>query len=194
MEKKIFIIPGFKQKISDTQFTWLKSFLKNKGFDVAMVPITWNYRTMNDYIAQFEKFYKENKSNINYVLGFSYGAVIAFITAADLKPKKIYLCSLSPDFREDLTSMKEWIIKYIGKKRIEDLKRRSAKDIAKKLNVPATIFYGEKEGKRFPDLKNRCEETVRLAKNTKLIIVKNSPHDISNPEYVLAIKKEFNNF
>ncbi|MFA6252130.1 MAG: hypothetical protein WCX74_01905 [Candidatus Paceibacterota bacterium] len=34
------------------------------------------------------------------------------------------------------------------------------------------------------------EETVHHAKNAKLIIIKNAPHDISHSEYIMAIKKE----
>jgi predicted alpha/beta hydrolase family esterase len=90
--KKIFIIPGFKQKPTDKYFIWLKKFLHSKNFDVAIVPINWNYKTMSDYTEEFEKFYNKHKSEENYILGFSYGAVITFFAAEKLKPKKIYLC------------------------------------------------------------------------------------------------------
>jgi hypothetical protein len=53
------------------------------------------------------------------------------------------------------------------------------------------VFCGEKEGRAYPQLKKRCEETVQLASNAKLIIVKDSPHDIAYPEYVMAIKGQF---
>lgn len=189
--KKIFIIPGFKQKATDKQFMWLKKFLVEKGFNVSLVSITWDYRTMTDYVLEFENFYKKNKVDENYVLGFSYGAVIAFITANKLKPKKIFLCSLSPDFKEDIPNMRQWVLNYIGKNRVADFLTRSGKKIAEELTVPATIFYGEKEGRQYPQLKIRCEETVKLAKQARLVIVKKSPHNISNSEYVVAIKAEF---
>ena len=46
-----------------------------------LVPITWERATMTDYAVEFESFCEKHKANDNYVLGFSYGAVIAFITA-----------------------------------------------------------------------------------------------------------------
>jgi pimeloyl-ACP methyl ester carboxylesterase len=189
--KKIFIIPGFKQKPTDKYFIWLKKFLHSKNFDVVIVPINWNYKTMSDYIKEFEKFYNKHKSEENYILGFSYGAVITFITAERLKPKKIFLCSLSSDFKEDVPKMSNFIKQYIGKKRILDCLTRSGKSIAKELTIPTVIFYGEKEGKQYPQLKKRCEETAKISKNSKLIIVKNSPHDISHPDYMNAIRAEF---
>ena len=117
--KKIFIIPGFKQKTTDKQFVWLKKFLITKGFSVSMVPITWDRRTMTDYALEFENFYERHKAKDNYVLGFSYGAVIAFITANKLKPKKIklsfqartkfWLAKRQQEYEEsgNLTSIKE---------------------------------------------------------------------------------------
>lgn len=189
--KKIFIIPGFKQKATDKSFVWLKKFLIAKGFGVSLVPIAWERRTMTDYAAEFESFYKKHNATDNYVLGFSYGAVIAFITANKLKPKKIYLCSLSSDFKEDVRSMKRGIVKYIGKRRISDSLTRSGKKIAKDLIVPAVVFYGEKEGRQYPQLKIRCEETVKLARQAKLVVVKRSPHAIDHPEYRKAIKAQF---
>lgn len=188
---KFFIIPGFKQKTTSKSFLWLREFLNGKGFDVVMVPITWDYRTITDNVTEFEKLYLKYKSEENYILGFSYGAVIAFVSSEKLQPKKLLLCSLSSDFKEDVASMSDTIKDYIGKKRVADCLTRSGRDIAKKLTVPTTIFYGEKEGTLYPQLKKRCEETTHLAKNIKLVIVKDSPHDITHPEYVKAIKEQF---
>lgn len=185
-----FIIPGFKQKSSDTNFRWLISYVKKKGFNVILVPIKWNYRVMSDYIEDFKKYYLAHKSITNYILGFSYGAVIAFSSANELSPNKIFLCSLSPDFKEDISSMKAWVKKIVGTKRLKDTRARSAKSIAQNLNVPSIIFYGEKEGRHYPQLKTRCEETAGLAKNSKLVIVPHAPHKIDHPKYVEAVRNQ----
>ena len=189
--RTIFLIPGFKQKATDRNFAWLIKFLKVKGFRVMGVPIKWDYRTMSDYVNDFKKFYCKHKTNENRVLGFSYGAVVAFMTASELKPKKIYLCSLSPDFKEDAAKMKPHVVKLIGKNRFADVKTRSAKKIAKELKIPTVIFYGEAESKKYPQLKVRGEETARFAKRSKLVIVKQAPHKIDYLEYIKAIKGEF---
>ena len=189
-KETFFLIPGFKQKISNRKFIWLIKFLETKKFRVLGVPIKWNHRTVSDCAKDFEKFYEKHKSKINYVLGFSYGAVIALLTANKLKAKKIYLCSLSPDFREDIIKMKPWIRKLIGEKRFQDIKTRSGKRLAKELKVPSVVFYGELEAKHYPQIRIRCKETVELANKSKVIVVKNAPHDISHIEYKKAIKKE----
>lgn len=175
--------------MTDDQYSWLISYLEEKEYDVFPVPVSWNHTTITKNSADFVTFYNAHKSHNNYVLGFSYGAVIAFMTANITMPKEMILCSLSPDFVEDSEVMPVWLKKYIGKKRFMDTKTRSGKKLAKSLAVETVILYGEKEGKDYPQLKKRCEETSRLAMNSTLVVVKNAPHDISSPAYVEAIKK-----
>lgn len=190
MKKAFFIIPGFKQKFDDPHFKWLTTYLKDKQFEVFCVPIDWDHKTISDYMEQFKLFYYKYKNEENYILGFSYGAVITFMTAMELMPQKIFLCSLSSDFKEDAKSMPPAVVRYIGKRRFTEIKYRSAIATARNLTIPSVVFYGEKEGIEYPQLKKRCEETARIAKNSKLVIVKNSPHDISYPEYIESIKDE----
>ena len=175
MTKTFFIIPGFKQAPTAKNFVWLKEFLAGRGFKVIVIPVRWNYRTMPDWVKEFIAVYDTNKTDANYILGFSYGAVIAFLAANTVKPEKIFLCSLSSDFKEDIPSMKKWIKNYIGKRRIAEATKISAKDYASKLEIPSVVFYGEAEGRQYPQLKIRCEETVRIARGSKLVIVKDAP-------------------
>jgi len=190
MKKTFFIVPGFYGEPTDNNFKWLSRFLKQKGFDVKIVPIKWRYLTMLEYSKQFVNYYKKHTSGKNYVLGFSYGAVIAFLTANELRPRKIFLCSLSPDFKEDLRAMKPWMRKYVGKKRIENIKTRSGVKIAKSLNIPSVIFYGEIEARQFPQLKIRCEQTGKLAAKSKVVVVKDAPHKIDHINYIASIQNE----
>ena len=104
--KTIFLLPGFKQKAASGYFEPISSFLKSKKFHVIKVPVRWDYRTMSDYVSDFKEFYLKHKTGNDYFFGFSYGAVIAFISAVELKTKKIYLCSLSGDFKEDLPQIR----------------------------------------------------------------------------------------
>lgn len=188
--KTFFIIPGFKQKAGDKSFLWLERFLKGRGFIVVKVPITWERRIMGDYVEDFIKVYKKHQTEENYILGFSYGAVIALLSANAVKPKKIYLCSLSPDFREDVSSMTPWLKKYVGKRRIAQSLKTSGRETAKNLKIPSVVFYGELEAKHYPQIEIRCKETTRLATRSKLVVIEKSPHQINFPAYQEAIIKE----
>ena len=189
MLKTIFLIPGFKTQIKDPLYRDLVSYLKSKNYTVQPVPVIWNNRTVTKNAEEFVNYFEKNKGKVNYVLGFSYGAVISLMTAEIIKPNKLILCSLSPDFKEDSKSMPAWLKKYIGVNRYLDTTTRSANNLAKSLSIETVILYGEKEGTDYPQLRKRGEETATFAKNSKLIVVKNAPHDISFPAYIEAIKK-----
>jgi dienelactone hydrolase len=134
--------------------------------------------------------YEKEKSEENYVLGFSYGAVIAFLSANIVRPKKIFLCSLSARFKEDVSAMKPWIRRYQGKRRIAESLKTSGREAAKNLKIPSVVFCGEVESKLYPQLLVRCKETAKLAAKSKLVIVENAPHKIDYPTYQVAITKE----
>lgn len=191
-----FIIPGFRQEDQGVteQFGWLEKEMKHRGFRTFLVPIKWKYRTMSDYISQFKTFYEKHRSSNNQVLGFSYGAVIAFSTATELRPKKIWLCSLSPDFKEDLPWAKKRfgadnLEKWLGKRRLDDISMRSGLKLAKSLDIPATLFYGEIEAEKFTQLKKRVDDTVKHAKQARVVVVPKAPHSISHPNYKEALIK-----
>lgn len=189
MTKKYFIIPGFWSQVSDSDYVWLVTYLTKQGYKVRGVPIRWSYRTVSQNAAEFLNYFNQHKTEQNYILGFSYGAVIALLTTNQTNPQVLYLCSLSPDFAEDATSVPEWIKGYIGKRRYQDMQSRIAQTLATELTCETLVFYGEEEGEEFPALKKRSEETAKLAQNSKLIIVKNAPHNIKHPEYQIALKK-----
>ena len=169
----------------------MKSFFKAKGFNAHFVPIHWDRKVMSDYVVEFEEYYVKHKTEKNYVLGFSFGAMIAFISAQQLQPDRLYLCSLSPYFKEDLHTLKSYWRKFIGKNRVQDFKKVSAKQIATQVKIPITIFYGGAEAKKYPQLKVRCEKTSKDIKNAKLVFVKDAPHQLNHPNYIEAIKKQF---
>ncbi|MBP6881689.1 MAG: hypothetical protein KBC35_03625 [Candidatus Pacebacteria bacterium] len=189
-DKIFFLIPGFKEQASDEQYQWLIKHIQKAGWKVVKVPVEWNRTTLSKNARVFEVFFNTHKGRENRVLGFSYGAVITLLTANKLQPDKIYLCSLSPDFREDVDSMPVWLKKYIGKKRLLDVETRSGIVIAKQLSIPSVVFYGEEEGCEYPSLKKRCEEISLYAKNSRLVAVENAPHKIDHPQYIKALKNE----
>lgn len=189
MSKTIFLIPGFKTQMNEVRYQWLVLYLQSKKYTVHAVPITWKNKTISQNAEEFLNYFESKKVKNSYILGFSYGAVIALVTANITDPKKLILCSLSPDFKEDSKAMPDWIRRYIGTRRYADTSTRSAAMLAKSLTAKTLILYGEREGMNYPQLKKRCEETAKLAENSKLIVVKDAPHDISFTAYQQAIKK-----
>lgn len=186
---KLFIIPGFTHKASDQTYAWLKKELSDK-YEIDIVSIDWKRKVMSDYVAEFLAHYQANKAQKNYILGFSFGAMIALLTAQETKPDKLFLCSLSPYFKEDLPKLKTWWKNFMGKRRMLDFKQHSARNAAQNLRMPTTVFIGGKEAMKYPQLLNRCTLTSKNIKQGKLITAPNAPHDIAHPNYQAAIIKE----
>ena len=189
MKKIAFIIPGFgESKKNNPAYMKIAGYFKTKGINPIIVDIDWKYKVMTDYVEQFKEFYAKHveKGAEVYILGFSYGAMVACISSPELKPKIQILCSLSPFFKEDMNRIKEWWKKYTGKKRINDLAKISFNDLAKKISSKTYILAGDKEG---IEVEIRARETNNKIKNSRLIFIPGAKHMIGQKEYLTEVKK-----
>lgn len=184
MKKIIYIIPGFLHSPKQKEYQKLKSIFLSKGYDVVLADVKWKYQTMSDYVRQFTEKIKIDKRDKRYVLGFSFGAMIAMISATKIKFDELILCSLSPYFKEDIKNMKKSWKDSIGKNRIEDFQKYSAGKLSKNIKSDTFLFMGENEP---IELKNRVEKTHRQIINSKLVIIPNTKHEL-NKEYIDKIK------
>ena len=189
MKRRLTIIPGGWHKPTEKCYQWMIRYYKDQGFEVRMITINWQRQVMSDYVDQFkEQFVKEDGMK-EYVLGFSFGAMIAFIAANEIKPDKLFLCSLSPYFSEDKKFIQKSSRRFLGVHRLEDFKKYKAKCLAQTITVPTIVFCGEREGKRYPQLFKRCKETAAQLTQAKFIVVPDAPHEIDYPTYIQSIKK-----
>lgn len=189
-----FIIPGYGEQSNTSRYRFLKTLLEKKGFKVHTPRITWKYRVMSDYIEEFKTFFEKNKGKDNYVLGFSFGAMIAFLSAKELSPKHLFLCSLSPYFKEDLPKIKSSWKVGMGKRRCKDFEKYSAINIAQEIHTPTTIFLGGKEAEETPILEERCKEVNKNMSRSRLVVIPDAPHDINYVLYKKALSKELEVF
>ena len=183
MKKIAYIIPGSGEYSNESAYKKIGHFFKNKGIKPVPVKIKWDYKTMTDYVNQFKKIANKNP---DYVLGFSFGAMIAFITANDVKPKCLILCSLSPWFKEDLPYIPKRWRRYVGKKLWKDLNKYSFNKIVKNNKLKVILLVGEKEGKE-------CIRRAKLAnkklEHSKLITIEKTRHKMSDERYLNKIKE-----
>lgn len=169
----------------------MRPFFSKLGFDVKIFAADWEYHVMSDYISDFKDFYNKNKGTKNYLLGFSYGAMIALLTAKYLQPDRLYLCSLSPYFKEDMSTLRQDWRKKTGMRRCSDFLNHNFKQATKNLSIPTVVLYGAEEGVKYPTLKKRCEAAHKTLVKSKLVVVKGAPHKIDHPEYIKAIQSLF---
>ncbi|MFI5265598.1 MAG: hypothetical protein ACHQT7_02540, partial [Candidatus Levyibacteriota bacterium] len=102
-EKVIFIIPGFRQSTTSTAYKEIAKVLKSEGYHPILVKIPWKGSTISSSTEYFLKRFNKIDAKKKYILGFSYGAMIAFLAATKVKTTGLILCSMSPYFKEDLS-------------------------------------------------------------------------------------------
>ncbi|OGH84918.1 MAG: hypothetical protein A2493_00390 [Candidatus Magasanikbacteria bacterium RIFOXYC12_FULL_33_11] len=189
MSKVIYIIPGFGQNTKMKGYTELIKFFKTKKFKVVPIKITWKHKVMSDYVTEFQTQLIHKKEDDVYLFGFSFGAMIAFISADKIKPKDLLLASLSPYFKEDLKYNRPAWSKYLGKKRMKDFENFSFNKLSKIINCKTFLFAGEKEVK---ELFRTVNDAHKKLNKSELVIIKNAEHDISKKEYIGELKEVIN--
>mgnify|MGYP005844460829 CR=1 FL=1 len=181
MSKVVYIIPGFTEKVNLKGYQQAIKFFKSRDFKVIPIKISWKYKVMSDYVDEFFCQLSHKKSDDVYLFGFSFGAIIAFISSVKIKPKMLFLCSLSPYFKEDLKFIKKSWRKGVGKKRIEDLKNFSFEKLAKDISCKTFLIVGEKEPK---EVRKRVDDAHKKINKSELFIAINAQHEISQKEYI----------
>lgn len=159
------------------------------GFKVVDVNITWNRKTMSDYVNQFISQVDQSEEEI-HTIGYSFGAVISFIASSKIKIKSQILCSLSPYFAEDLPGLKTSWKTWMGKKRLEDFESLKASEIAKKVSCKTVIMAGNKEG---VEIEKRLMATSTDLK-IKPHILDGCKHDAEQKEYKEFLEKFIRGF
>lgn len=194
--KTAFIISGFNMSISaaDEKYEELRNAVASKGYKVIPVPFHWNYTTVSEYVDKFIPFYEENKGTHNTVVGNSYGAMVAFLSAPIVQPDRVLCCSLSPYFKEDWgKTTEEYRVKRFGKRRNNAQKYLSAKETAREINrrkIPLVLLYGEQEKELYPELVARIKETANDLNDCEVVEVPDAPHPFRDPAYIKGIAKE----
>ncbi len=180
--KVAYIIPGSGESPDEKAYKQISYFFRKKGIKPIPIKINWKYKLMPDYIEQFRQ--QAKVKNPDYVLGFSFGAMIALISANEIKPKKLILCSLAPWFKEDLPKLKKSWLKLAGKRQVKNLKKYSFKKISRKIISKTILIYGSKEAK---ELENKVKETHKKIKNSELIAIPKVKHKIADERYLKTI-------
>lgn len=187
-EKTIFIIPGFAQRPTNKAYIEIAKTLKRQGYCPILIDIPWKKSTISQNVEYFLKIYKETKTKKKYILGFSYGAMIAFIAATEVNPTGLILCSLSPYFKEDMKKTNK-NLSALMTARYEDFSKLHCETLAKKIKVKRVLMlYGEQEARIL--IKRVTDAFGHLSTNKKhLIRISKTTHDIGDKRYLNTIHK-----
>jgi len=185
MKKRLYIIPGFGETTRDKPYKDIQKNAKNKGYEVVPISLSWSRHTMSDWIIEARKKVLEYGDNNSSILGFSFGAFIAIELSKEFSFKKIFVCSLSPYYSEDLKFIPKVAINWLGKKRVADFKRYK---FPTNIKTEAVFMVGDGEWKF---AKKRVLGRFKKWKGIRsLKIINDSNHYIGSLKYLKEIKKK----
>mgnify|MGYP001594670819 CR=1 FL=1 len=188
---KAYLIPGNKESLKSRDYQAVLNMYKELGYKPKFVQIDWKYKTIDDWVEQVKAEIPKNDLKESILSGFSWGSMIVLTIAANyINPKKLLLYSLSPYFAEDLPHVKETWLKWAGKRRVVTFKKLYMNELAVRINCPTVIFVGSKEVSKYSDMQRRTREAHKRIKGSKVIEIEDVKHDVGDPKYVQAIRKE----
>ncbi|OGD66782.1 hypothetical protein A2442_01505 [Candidatus Campbellbacteria bacterium RIFOXYC2_FULL_35_25] len=151
MEKIIYIIPGLGENCNLLRYKKLAEALQFSGYKVNCVNPDW-------YMPISGQVFKIEKEAI--LLGFSFGAILAYLVAQKYPCKKVIFASMSPiqkfSFKELEKDFRRDIAPKLGKKLAKERGTELARDIKnikislKELQTPFITLVGEKEEEMMP--------------------------------------------
>jgi predicted alpha/beta hydrolase family esterase len=187
---KAYLIPGWGEDLKDRDYMSVLKLYKEAGYEPKLVTIDWNYKNIDDWVEEVKAKISRTELQNSLLSGFSFGAMISFIVAAEYaNPKQLLLFSLSPYFAEDIPKLKKSWLGGIGKRKVERFKNLSMAQYAPNVECQTAIFVGVKEGE---ESVHRARDANQQIKNSQLVMLDRVGHDVSDPRYVDAIRQELN--
>lgn len=180
----MYVIPGFRHKPKQKAYKTMATMLRNQGFTPIIVPLSWRKSTISENTEQFLRVYKKINTRKKYILGFSFGAMIAFLASTKVSTSGLILCSLSPYFKEDIVRVKR---SSVSSRMKDDFSTLHCATLAKQIKAKQIrMLYGAKETK---SLINRVTYAFDHISSTQkyLIPVKSTEHDIGDKKYLYQI-------
>lgn len=189
VKKPIFIIPGYKHKPTDSPYRKIAKLLQSEGYSPILVRISWERATISENAEYFLQVYNSVRAEKKHILGFSFGAIIAFIAATKVEVSGLILCSLSPYFKEDLSDS----LPLQMTEQYKDFLRLSCLALAKQVKARQThMLYGAREERSL--IQRVTEVFDQISSNQKyLTAIKDTEHEIGDRKYLRTIHQVVQN-
>jgi pimeloyl-ACP methyl ester carboxylesterase len=188
MKRIAYIIPGHGEShLRQKGYGKIAKLFEAQGITPVQVNIDWDAHKpaeFKQFVQQFLKQYKKPKGAEVYILGFSYGATTAFLSAAKTQPKAFIFCSLSPYFIEDQKNLKPAWMKWFRKNIVNS--DYSFKELAPTITSKAYFIVGSEEHEV---CHIRARSARRLIPNSSLTIAKGAKHNVGQKEYLATLEK-----
>jgi pimeloyl-ACP methyl ester carboxylesterase len=186
--KTVLFVPGFRESLKSRDYKSTIDAIESKGYKVRFVPIHWARTTIEDWTKELNKEYSKHRPDQTILAGFSYGSMTAFMAAVNNNPSELWLFSFSPYFSDDMPDMKKSWLSDIGHRRAESFRKLDFNTLADGIKCKTVIMVGEIEAKKYPLINKRSKIAHQKIANSKLVVVNDADHDVSDKNYISAIE------
>jgi alpha-beta hydrolase superfamily lysophospholipase len=174
------------ERTDSAAYKQVAEILESAGFVVMPIDLSWDNKTVSQNTEEFLELYYLTPAKKKYILGFSFGAMIAFIASTKVEVAGLILCSLSPYFSEDLPKIgSNWTPETVA--RYQDFAGLSCSQLAKQLKAKQVLMlYGKDEAKSVVKRVSDAFEKIEL-NNKYLVPINGAEHNIGDAKYLLRI-------
>lgn len=190
--KTLLFVPGYRENNNSRDYESVLDLFRDAGCDVHFVNIDWKRTTVNEWVSQLLAVYDQIDGDV-VLAGFSFGAVTALVAASQRPASEIWLFSLSPFFSEDLSHLKSWETKQLGKRRVAAAANTSFRSVSGVVHCPVKLFVGSREIARWPEMKARFNEASCAFSDVTPIVVEGVGHRVDHKLYAAAIARAIEN-
>lgn len=135
LNKKIYIIPGWRETCRRKQYQNLAKALENKGYTVIYQNIDWDKKIS-------EQVFEVEKNSI--VFGFSIGALLARLIAQKYRHKLTIFASMTPLRHFKGGEQEKMLVDAVGEDVVKDIKTH----LKSRLKSKGVLLYGDKENEK----------------------------------------------
>lgn len=188
MKPNIYILPGWGHRITDENYRNLIAIISKKYTYIPLRLFTRNRKyslggpaPLSEIIHGIINQVSSSAMPRDTIMGFSIGALEAYLAARRVRFTHVLLCSLPPVLGEDLNWYKKKELSDFSAIQLREMKKL---DYAPLLAKKVTLLYGSKE---HPVLKGRAEKLGRR-KGWRAIEIPEAEHDM-DAVYLAGVKK-----
>jgi pimeloyl-ACP methyl ester carboxylesterase len=187
--KTVLFVPGYQEAIRSRDYPSVIEAIEKQGYKVKFIAIKWSRTTIDDWTKELDAIYDEYNPQQTILAGFSYGAMISFVSALKRNPSELWLFSLSPYFAEDLKSknMKPSWLKNIGHRRVTAFNNLNFQNLSKEIKCKTLLFVGRLEIDGWLVIDERSTAAHKYLKRSELIVIENVGHDVADRHYISEI-------
>lgn len=181
-KKKLYIIPGYKQRVEDENYQEIIEYAEQLGLEIVPIHVNWNHDIdMNEYVEEVSK--QLPKESEDYIMGFSFGAYINYLLSKEKRFGVYIFCTISPYFKETIEEIPRRAKEFFGDNFIRSVSNNSLHEGNKS---KAWFLVGEKDWNQAKFIGKEAKDL--WSGESEFVMVHNAAHEIEHLNYVEEIK------